>query len=93
MKIKSTILLFVIFLLSIMATKADNATDVKGFVYDKTTGEPMIFTTIILSGTKYGAQTDINGYFYIRNIPYGNYTVFVKSIGYDTSITDLVIKD
>src|SRR5690606_13680834 len=39
---------------------------IKGFVYEKSTGEPMIYTTVFLEGTSIGVQTDLNGYFSIR---------------------------
>lgn len=65
---------------------------IKGFVYDKETGEPMIFTNIFLNGTKYGAQTDVNGYFSIPQVPEGNYTLISTLIGYDTLKLSITMK-
>ena len=59
---------------------------IKGFVYDKKTGEPMIYTSVIVEHSKTGVQTDVNGYFSI-NLPSGSYTLFVSAVGYDSSVT------
>ncbi|MBL7925357.1 MAG: TonB-dependent receptor [Bacteroidia bacterium] len=58
--------------------------NVRGFLYEKATGEPVIFTTIFLKGTQLGAATDVNGYFSITKIPAGNYKIVVYSMGYDS---------
>ncbi len=65
---------------------------IKGFVYDKESGEPMIFTNVLLEGTKIGAQTDVDGYFTISQVPEGTYTLFTSLIGYDTFKVSVTIK-
>lgn len=65
---------------------------IKGFVYDKESGEPMIFTNVLLEGTKIGAQTDVDGYFTISQVPEGTYTLFTSLIGYDTFKVSVIIK-
>ncbi len=62
---------------------------VRGFVYEKESGEPIIFTNVYLYKTSYGAATDVNGYFAITKIPTGNYTLMVTYLGYDTLKIDL----
>lgn len=57
---------------------------IKGFVYEKATGEPVLFTSVYLKGTSLGAATDVNGYYLISNIPPGDYTLMVTYLGYDT---------
>jgi len=59
--------------------------DVKGFVYDESNGEPIIFTNVYLEGTSIGAATDINGYYSISKITPGDYTLMCTYIGYDTA--------
>ena len=46
---------------------------IRGFVYDDSNGEPVIFTNVYLKGTSYGASTDVNGYYAITKVPPGNY--------------------
>ncbi len=57
---------------------------VRGFVYEKQSGEPVIFTNVYLYKTSYGAATDVNGYFVISQIPPGEYLLMVTYLGYDT---------
>lgn len=74
------ITLFVIFI----NIKAFAQNDVKGFVYEKSTEEPMMFCNVYLKGTTMGASTDINGFFNITKIPDGDYVLMVTNLGYDT---------
>lgn len=57
---------------------------IKGFVYEKETGEPVLFTSVYLQKTTFVAITDINGYFTITRVPDGNYTLVITYLGYDT---------
>jgi hypothetical protein len=66
---------------------------VKGFVYDKENGEPVLFTNVTIKGTTLGAATDVNGYYTITNIPVGPQTLMVTYLGYDTLYTDVTISD
>ncbi len=65
----------------------------RGFVYDKETAEPIIFSNLIFKGTTYGASTDLNGFFSITKIPAGTYNLIVSYVGYDTIINPVTIKD
>lgn len=57
---------------------------IRGFVYEKETGEPIIFTNVYLYKTSYGAATDVNGSFVITRIPKGSYVLMVTYVGFDT---------
>lgn len=65
--------------------------DVRGFVYDKDNGEPIIFTNVYLEGTTYGSSTDINGFYSINKIPTGEYTIVCTYLGYDTTKVDVSV--
>ncbi|MBE0664025.1 MAG: TonB-dependent receptor [Bacteroidales bacterium] len=65
---------------------------VRGFVYEKENGEPVIFTNVYFQGTSIGAATDVNGYYVISRIPPGNYTLMVTSMGHDTLSVPMSIK-
>lgn len=83
MKINLNKLFFTLFVSLINITVfAQN--DVKGFVYEKSTEEPMMFCNVYLKGTTMGASTDINGFFNITKIPDGDYILMVTNLGYDT---------
>jgi len=57
---------------------------IRGFIYERESGEPVIFTNVYLYRTTYGASTDVNGFFTINRIPPGDYTLMVTYLGYDT---------
>jgi len=83
---KSTGLLAALLLLISFTAIAQNQNGtIKGFVYDKKTGEPLIYTNVSVINAKTGVQTDINGYFSI-SLPAGSYTLLATGIGYDSSI-------
>jgi len=65
---------------------------VRGFVYDRANGEPVIFCNVYLQGTTYGAATDVNGFYNITRVTPGNYKLVVQALSYAESITDIVIR-
>lgn len=69
---------------SVAFAQSTTTGSVKGFVYEKATGEALSATNIFVQGTKMGAQTDENGYFTIGQLAPGTYTLFATSFGYDT---------
>lgn len=90
-KIRTLIVFTFLLLFSITAYTQDN--NVKGFVYEKATGEPMMFCNVYLKGTTYGASTDINGFFNITKIPDGDYLILVTNLGYDTIAEKLSLRN
>lgn len=65
---------------------------IRGFVYEKENGEPMMFTNVYLKGTAIGSSTDVNGFFNISKIPAGNYTLMVTTVGYDSIKIAVTVK-
>ena len=63
--------------------------DIKGFVYEASTGEPVMFSNVFLKGTTLGCSTTENGYFNITRIPDGTYTLCITCVGFDT-LTDRI---
>lgn len=59
--------------------------DLRGSVLDKQSGEPIIFTNVIIKELNTGKITDINGQFVITRIKPGRYVVFAASLEYDTA--------
>lgn len=84
-------LLFLLLFFPALSVLAQNAT-IRGFVHEKETGEPVIFTNVYLKGTSIGAATDVNGYYVISRIPPGTYTLMVTSLEYDTLQIPLTLK-
>ncbi|MFQ5446162.1 MAG: beta-sandwich domain-containing protein, partial [Saprospiraceae bacterium] len=66
---------------------------VRGNVYDKLTGEPIIFGTVILAGTTIGTNTNEDGFFSIGNVPPGEYVVVATYIGYDSATVSVTVRN
>ncbi|NUO82526.1 carboxypeptidase-like regulatory domain-containing protein, partial [candidate division KSB1 bacterium] len=60
---------------------------IAGKVTDKESGEPLPGVNVVVLGTTLGAATDVNGEYFILNVPPGIYDVKVSIIGY-TSIVE-----
>jgi len=77
----------VIFILLLLGTPvlAQTTGKIAGSVIDASTNEPMVGANIIINGTSFGAAVDLDGNFYIINIPPGTYTLLVQMIGYETT--------
>ena len=83
-------LLFIFLFGSAQLGHAQNG-EVRGFLYDSKSGEPILFSPVFLKGTKFGTNTDINGFFSLSKIPPGNYQIYVVNLLYDTIIESISI--
>ena len=61
---------------------AGNTGKITGRVVDERTAEPLAFATVIVEGTNFGAATDMNGDYYILNVPPGTHVVRASIVGY-----------
>ncbi len=65
---------------------------VRGYVYDKATAQPIGFATVKLDGANFGANTDINGFFTITNVPTGQYKLVANYFGYTDFNLEIEVK-
>ncbi len=65
---------------------------IRGFVYDKASGEPIIFINVYLEGTQIGTSTDVNGYYSVTQVPPGNYNLVVEALGYQKVSENIDLK-
>lgn len=82
-------LLFLIMCLLAIQVNAQNS-QLKGVVED-TTGEPLIGASVVVTGTKTGVVTDIDGSFNL-NLPDNAKTISVSYIGFKEQIVNIVGK-
>ncbi|MEM8524618.1 MAG: carboxypeptidase-like regulatory domain-containing protein [Bacteroidota bacterium] len=65
---------------------------VRGNVFDKETGDPIIYGNVLVEGTTLGANTDLDGFFSIADIPAGNYKLAISYTGYQNVSIDITVK-
>lgn len=65
-------------------TVAQTTGKISGVIKDTETGEPLRGANVILVGTYKGAATDVNGRYFILNVPVGRYDVQATMMGYTT---------
>jgi len=84
----------ILFILSILITTTafSQTGNIRGFVYEKESGEPVMFCNVFLKGTTIGAPTDINGMYNISKVNTGEYTLVATYIGYDTTEVNITLK-
>jgi len=58
--------------------------ELRGFIYNKKTGEPVQFANVYLKETYQGTNSDENGLFVLTKITPGTYNLVVKALGYDS---------
>ena len=63
-------------------TAAGTTGKISGKVVDQETGEPLIGCNVIISEIALGAATNLDGTYFILNVPPGSYTLRASMIGY-----------
>lgn len=87
---RKLILLFFVFTTIATITIAQTGS-VRGFVYDKATGETIIFSNVLILNTTHGSSTDNNGYFAIPKVPKGDYNIRVTFMGYEEKVIPIKV--
>lgn len=67
--------------------------EIQGKVVDPANGEglPFATVTVTVNGNLVGAQTDFDGFYSIKPVPPGTYTLTAKYLGYQTTVTEGVV--
>ncbi|MCF7797472.1 MAG: carboxypeptidase-like regulatory domain-containing protein [Lentisphaeria bacterium] len=77
------VVLGLLFLLGNNLTFAATVGTIAGTVVDDNTGEPLPGVNIVVEGLGLGTSSDIEGDYFIENVPVGRYTLKATMIGYD----------
>jgi hypothetical protein len=80
-----------IILLSFQLVWAGTTGKIAGVVTDSGTNEALPGTNVVIVGTNMGASTDIDGNFFILNVPPGEYSVRATMMGYGPVVQQEVI--
>jgi len=80
MKLSARILLL-FFLSDLMAGTTGK---ISGIITDQDTGDKLIGVNVVIRESYLGAASDVDGFYFIPNIPPGNYSITASMIGYAT---------
>ncbi len=73
--------------------KQQKSGSINGQVVEELTRAAIPGATVMVVGTNSGAATDDNGFFEIKNIPVGSYSLNISSIGYDPLFkADIIVR-
>lgn len=76
------LLTFIILLIQIGFSQEPIMPRICGIIIDAETREPIAYANIFISNSSIGCASDKNGYFELRNLPYGRYEIIASVIGY-----------
>lgn len=83
--------IIIVFTFLIAEVYAAATSNIEGYVIDAQTNDPLPGANIILIGTSFGAATDINGKYIIKNIPVGTYRIRASYVGYENKESDVSV--
>jgi hypothetical protein len=92
MRLFCTALVAFVWILGAPLAAAQTYGEVKGTVTDAADGTPIPGVTVVVNGTNFGTATDADGA-YERRLPAGRYALRFSSVGYETRIDSVVVRD
>jgi TonB-dependent receptor len=78
---------------ALQSASAQGSGTIKGTVYDKTTKDKLPGANVIVKGTSFGAATNLDGVYIIRNAPVGQLTLQVAYVGYTSATVAVSLED
>jgi hypothetical protein len=88
--LQKTFLISYVILLLTSRIFAGTTGKISGQVFDKNSNEPIPGVNVLIEGLPLGASTDLEGDFFILNIPPGTYKISAQMVGYKTQIIENV---
>lgn len=85
---KNFLLFLTLLVLSTTMLQAQTGT-IRGNVFDKDTGEPIMFGNVRIAKTDLGLTTDLDGFFTFAEVPVGKQTIIASYLGYDSTAIEV----
>jgi len=81
-KITPLLISLIVLVFSTNFVQAGVVGKISGLVEDGKTGIPIVGATVRINGTSFVTKTDVDGEFFVINLPVGKYDISVTSVGY-----------
>ena len=88
---RSTVLLCAVVLLFVLPATAQEAASLRGYVRDASTGETLLQANIVVQSTGQGTATNNAGYYTLRGLEPGTYTVVFSYIGFERATQEVTL--
>ncbi len=82
MKKATNIIFTSIFTFLLCSVAISQSGTIRGTVLEKESGDPVIFSSVLIKDKAYGGSTDVNGFYQISKVPAGTYTLTIGSMEY-----------
>ncbi len=90
--IRSSLVVGGLILLGVSLLPAQNVGKIAGTVKDAKTGNPLPGANVVIVGTTLGAAVDVNGEYYLLNVPPGKYELRASMMGYEKmKVVDVIV--
>ena len=88
------LILFCVFSFLSFFVSAQNLTQtIQGKIIDESSQEPLPFATVLIKNTNpvIGTTSDLDGNFFLKNVPIGRYDIEISYIGYEAIIMPEIV--
>jgi hypothetical protein len=85
-------IVFVCSLLLLSVQLLGQSGTIRGYVYEKESGNPVMFCNVFVDNSQMGATTDVNGFYSITNVPDGDHKISATYIGFDTARVTVIMR-
>ena len=82
-----------LFIFVVQFSSAAGSGLIKGHVFDKVTGEPLIGANIVIQNTSLGVAADVDGGYVLRLVPVGEWTLNISYLGYKSFSMHVIITE
>jgi outer membrane receptor protein involved in Fe transport len=72
---------------------SQTSVQLSGYVFESENGAPLPGVNIVVDGTNKGTSTDSKGYFQLKNLIQGRYTLTISMMGYTTQKEKITLTD
>ncbi|MDP8208128.1 MAG: TonB-dependent receptor [Candidatus Electryonea clarkiae] len=86
-------ILTILILICVMTSHVFAKGNVRGFVIDATSGEPLPVANVVVLGEQRGSTTNLDGFFAIPNLETGSYALSVSYLGYHRAELTVTISE
>lgn len=83
-------IIIIVFSQCILSQKP-HSPSISGIITDADTKEPLAYANIFIANSSIGCASDNNGYFEIKNLPFGSFEIVASVIGYEINKTKIDI--